>query len=531
MPCFHCEEPGASGPARPERCGGARRTAGSSSSSRACASAARAAIAACPWGTPSGTRPRARSSVRLLLAKDRLDAGAGARLRDEVRDRLPFLRCRQRACGPASRALRPSDPRRAAGRRLRSSHERTPDAAVVARRGRRGPDGRGAAGADPRRRAARPRAGPVDDAPPAAAALAAIGPAGVAVVRASRSTSPGANSFAARGPSVLVDRRDRLRCARARLRPRFSTTRRGGSPRGYLIAIGLRDSDKVELRLPAGAQRPRSGPPERQPTPYVRSPRSPSPAGRSRWSATAGRAAGGRGVPPTVTARPHTGDLVPDRLAVRRRVGARCVVADAPARHESARPRRAGSGREPAGADRRLGRRRCAGRGLLARFRRRLGRFPPAFRGGSDVRPAVARVRGNRARAFQFDGDGRGNVPRQADRPRALPALATCRWRRNAGARPARARRALDRGDQPRSRRRRAPRRARRGRSGARGPGAGGRLAARQRVTPLPRTVGTPCPARVLPGGALPRAQSRAVPQHVPGQHRHPELHRAPWPR
>ncbi len=40
-----------------------------------------------------------------------------------------------------------------------------------------------------------------------------------------------------------------------------------------------------------------------------------------------------------------------------------------------------------------------------------------------------------------------------------------------------------------------------------------------------------PCPARVLPGGALPGAQCRALPPHLSGQHRHPQLHGPPWSR
>ena len=43
--------------------------------------------------------------------------------------------------------------------------------------------------------------------------------------------------------------------------------------------------------------------------------------------------------------------------------------------------------------------------------------------------------------------------------------------------------------------------------------------------------VGKPCPARVLPRGALPGAQCGALPPHVSGQHRHPELHGPPRSR
>ena len=223
---------------------------------------------------------------------------------------------------------------------------------------------------------------------------------------------------------------------------------------------------------------------------------------------------------------------MPDRPVVCRRFGPRRVAADAAARHEAARPGRARALGEPAQPDRRLERRRRGARtGRRARLRRRPGRLPAALRGGSVVRAAVLRGRGHHPGAVQPHGDGRRHVRRQADRARALSTLAARRWRSGAGARVARARRASRDRDHPRPRRGRTSRRP--GRSGPRTlrTGAGSRLAAGQLPAPLPRAVGTPCPARVLPGGALPAAPCRALPQHVSGQHRHPELHRPPRPR
>ena len=43
--------------------------------------------------------------------------------------------------------------------------------------------------------------------------------------------------------------------------------------------------------------------------------------------------------------------------------------------------------------------------------------------------------------------------------------------------------------------------------------------------------MGKPCPPRVLPRGAVPATPRSAVPQHLPGEHRHPELHGPPRPR
>ena len=52
-------------------------------------------------------------------------------------------------------------------------------------------------------------------------------------------------------------------------------------------------------------------------------------------------------------------------------------------------------------------------------------------------------------------------------------------------------------------------------------------MAAGQLAALLPRAVGESRSARVLPGGAVLRAPGRALPRHVSGQHRHPELHRS----
>ena len=103
----------------------------------------------------------------------------------------------------------------------------------------------------------------------------------------------------------------------------------------------------------------------------------------------------------------------------------------------------------------------------------------------------------------------------------------------SAGAQLAGARCAADDRDHPRPRRRRPS--GRPGRCGAAtgGAGAGGRLAIDQLAALLPRAVGKPRAARVLPGGCVSRsaASYRPVPPNLPGQHRHPQLHRPPGAR
>ena len=120
----------------------------------------------------------------------------------------------------------------------------------MARRGRRRPGGRRAAGADPRRRAARPRPGPVSDAHAAAAARAGsrasprCSGAGEPVDLAWRRFLRG------HGPSVLV-----IDATGLDVRARGAAAVLDGAPwllaEGVLIAAGLRDSRTVELRLPA----------------------------------------------------------------------------------------------------------------------------------------------------------------------------------------------------------------------------------------------------------------------------------------
>ena len=136
------------------------------------------------------------------------------------------------------------------------------------------------------------------------------------------------------------DRRDR---------PRRAGTRHGRRSRRRSLAAGRGRADRGRpARQPQGraapagrADRPRGGLPERgRRHPLARPDRHSPPAGRGAAQQPAELLGGGTGRR-RVAAGPHAGDLVPDRPAVRRRVGPRCVAADAPARHEAARPGRA----------------------------------------------------------------------------------------------------------------------------------------------------------------------------------------------
>ena len=196
--------------------------------------------------------------VRLLHGSPRCRAAAG--LRHQVRDRLPVLRRRQRGARSAPRALRPRRHRRAVGER-QEGHERTPDAAGMARRRRCRPGGRRAAGADPRRRAARLHAGAVPDAIAAATACAGGGPRRMR--RRRRADRSRLAAIPARSGAVDAgDRRDRSRRAGARHgrrpRPRSLAAGRGRADRG-------RPARQPQGRAaPAGrTERPRGGPPER----------------------------------------------------------------------------------------------------------------------------------------------------------------------------------------------------------------------------------------------------------------------------
>ena len=82
------------------------------------------------------------------------------------------------------------------------------------------------------------------------------------------------------------------------------------------------------------------------------------------------------------------------------------------------------------------------GQDALLVFDDGLGGFLPLSEADLLVRAAVFRVRGHRPGAVHADGDGRGRVRRQADRTCALPPLAARRRRRGTGARAAGARRA-----------------------------------------------------------------------------------------
>ena len=333
------------------------------------------------------------------------------------------------------------------------------------------------------------------------------------------------------GPSVLV-----IDATGLDVRARGTAAVLDGAPRllaeGVLIAAGLRDSRTVELRLPAeltgheaaflnAVDAIRS-------LAQVSTPRMQLEVKRDSRPTCWGEGQAGDG-----SRLVHTPETwCSYRPAVRRCARPRCVVAHAPARHEAARPGRARTVRQPAEPDRRLGRRRGGRSRRRARLRRRPGRLPAAVRGGPLVRSPVVRVRRHRPGAVQPDGDGRGRVRRQADRACALPSLAPRRRRGGrVGAPAAGARRAPDKRDHPRPRRARPSRRPRRGGARAHRPGAGGGLAARQLPAPLPRAVGAARAARVLPRGALPGAQRGALPPHVSGQHRHPELHGPPRSR
>ena len=85
-----------------------------------------------------------------------------------------------------------------------------------------------------------------------------------------------------------------------------------------------------------------------------------------------------------------------------------------------------------------------------------LGGFLPLSEADLSCEPLSLGVRGHRPGAVQPDGDGRGRVRRQADPARALSPLAARRRRSGAGARLAGARRAPGDRDHPRPRRARA---------------------------------------------------------------------------
>ena len=205
---------------------------------------------------------------------------------------------------------------------------------------------------------------------------------------------------------------------------------------GVLIAAGLRDSRKVELRLPAeltGREAAflntvdaiRSLAQVAIPRRQVEVLRNSRPSCWGEGQATDGS---------RLIHTPETWcriallfagapDLDASLLTLRRGMKQRGLVELA----------RSGNLRQP---DRRLGwRRRGARPGRRARLRRRPGRLPAALRSGPVVRSAVVRVRGHHPGAVQPDGDGRRRVCRQADPPCALSPLAACRRRSAASAR------------------------------------------------------------------------------------------------
>ena len=306
-------------------------------------------IAACPWGTPQWD-PATRKVVKCDYCMDRVDAGLQPAcvtkcvtgclsfgVANEVPDprRERYARCL--LAEPLQR------------RRRGGSHERTPAAAGVARRGRGRPGGRRAAGADPRRRAAGPRPGPGPDAR-CSGCSACSSPASPNAARAGEPIHLAWRRFLrGHGPSVLV-----IDATGLDARAAGTAAVLDGAPwllaEGVLIAAGLRDSRQGRTAPAGRADRPRGGAAEcRRRHPLAGQRPVPHSADRGAAQQPAellGRGTGGD----ALAAGPHAGDLVPDRPAVRRRVGPRCVAADAAARPAAARPGRARARRQPARA-------------------------------------------------------------------------------------------------------------------------------------------------------------------------------------
>ena len=174
MPCFHCEDAWCMR-ACPTGAMQKREKDGIVFVEHSLCIGCKSCMAACPWGTPQWD-PAARKVVKCDYCKDRLDAGLQPACVTKCVTGCLSFGVVHRTARPPSRALRSPDSGRPAGRRIGRSHERTPDAAYVARRRRGRPVRCRAAGADPRRRDAGPRRRPVPDAAAAAAARAAIGP-------------------------------------------------------------------------------------------------------------------------------------------------------------------------------------------------------------------------------------------------------------------------------------------------------------------------------------------------------------------
>ena len=202
---------------------------------------------------------------------------------------------------------------------------------------------------------------------------------------------------------------------------------------GLLIAASLRDSRKVELRLPAGLtgheaaflntaeaiQRLKQASVPHIQLAVLRNSR-PSCWGEGRASDRS-----------RLIHTPETWCRIALLFAAAFRHSAepRCVVADATGRHDGARPGRVGPFGEPAAAGRGLGRRRGAGQRCDARLRRWDGRLPATLRSGSIMRAAVILGRSDYAGAVHPVGDGRQRLCRQADPSCALSPLATRRGR------------------------------------------------------------------------------------------------------
>ena len=295
-----------SGRARPAPCKSVRWTASSLSRTASCIGC-KSCIAACPWGTPQWD-PATNKVVKCDYCKDRIDARAAARLRHQVRHRLPVLRRWPTRCPTRAVSATPdSILGRAAGR---PGHLGAMNAILavlprLARRRRRRRPGRShAAGSHARRRVAGPGPSAGTDAVAAVAARAGARASWRAAVRANRSRWPGAGCCAAPGPTVLVidatglDRR--ARGTAAVLDRRSAAAGRGGADRRWPAR-----QPRGPAAPPGRAERSRRRPAERgQRDPYAR-PRHYPPHAAGGAARQPPRPVGGGAARRRLTAQPH----------------------------------------------------------------------------------------------------------------------------------------------------------------------------------------------------------------------------------
>ena len=234
-----------------------------------------------------------------------------------------------------------------------------------------------------------------------------------------------------RGPSVLV-----IDATGLDAHARGPAAVLDGAPwllaEGVLIAVGLRDSLKVELRLPAELNGR-----EAAFLNAVDSIRSLAQVAIPRRQVEVLRdcrpGCWGEGRPADASRLIHSPETwCRIALLFAGRAGPRRVAADAPARPRAARPRRAPARGQPAGArSRRWGGGDVGQSGdALLVFDDGMGGFLPLSASDLVMRPAVSRVGGRRPGAVHPHGHGGGRLRRQADRARGLPALAARRRRR-----------------------------------------------------------------------------------------------------